>query len=217
MRRPADTPAETYYVVTGFEPFGDHDYNPSYDTARALAAVLGSSARCLPVAFTTAAHFAAAHLEAAHPLPLCFIHLGLAGDRSVISLEARGVNERGDTPDNLEKTLTLRRPRGPRPLVQGGLDQYESDLPLAALRDQYQALREGSARQDELPDVELSKDCGRYVCNALLYHSLRTCDEARASGQLARACFIHIPALSPEAARSVGDLLGRAFAASLTG
>jgi pyroglutamyl-peptidase len=196
---------EVRVLVTGFSPFGDHPYNPSWDAARAIALELDCIPRLLPVTFTTAAQFARAHLTAAHPLGLFFIHLGLAAGRERLALETCARNRRDDTPDNLEKTLPIRMPRGERPLISEDRPERRPLLPLSELARAYESIRE------DLPAAELSDDCGHFVCNALFYHSLRACEAARARGQLAQALFFHLPPMTEELARRTGTTLARAL------
>ncbi len=204
-----ELPQDTRFVVTGFQAFGDHEYNPSFDAARGAAEALGVDPHLLPVTYTAASQYARAILTAARPLPVFFLHFGLSADRERVGFEARAKNLRDNTPDNLEKTLPIRMPRAPRELVSGDRVERLTLLPLPSLVEAYEELRAGD---EDAPAAEISQDCGRYVCNALLYHSLRACEAARAEGHFGQALFVHIPAMSPEAARAVGSLVARSIA-----
>ena len=193
-------------VITGFQPFGDHDYNPSWDVARSMAEVCDARARLLPVTFTTAAQFARAHLTAARPSPLFFVHLGLAADRQEICFERRAKNVRDNKPDNMERTLPVRLPKT-RELVTGDRDERITLMDLDSLIANFNESISGGS----LPTARVSEDCGKYVCNALLYHSLRSCEEARANGHGAQAIFIHVPPLSTEDAQEAGRHLAEAL------
>ncbi|WP_158542406.1 hypothetical protein [Lujinxingia litoralis] len=199
----------THFVITGFEPFGDNAYNPSWDTAQALAEGLGLQAHLLSVTYSSAAQFARAHLEA-RPAeqrlsPTLFVHLGLAARRTRLSFETRALNRRNNTPDNVERPLNPRLP-DEQPLRADDLEQRHPHLDLARLCTLYQELR-----APDLPPGQLSQDCGAYVCNALLYHSLRAAELARQRGQIADAIFLHLPPLSPEQAHQLGHTLATVF------
>lgn len=199
-------------VITGFQPFGDHEYNPSWDVAQAMAEVANTTPRLLPVTFMTAAQFARAHLTAARPIPLLFVHLGLAADRREICFERRARNERDGKADNIERLLPIKLPRR-RALIP---DERAERIALLDLAQMAQAFNAG-ADQDGLPTARISDDCGNYVCNALLYHSLRACESSRAQGHPAQAIFIHVPDVDPDRARRIGHHLARVITpASMT-
>lgn len=195
-------PDDPKFVITGFGPFADHATNPSWDVARAMGQAFETSAHLLAVQFGTAAQFATAHLRANPHQPLLFIHCGLAAERTYLSLERRAVNSRNDTPDEHERQF---RPDLPptQPLRPQDRDHRFSRLDFSALQNRY---RQGRTTQD-LPNAQISQDCGRYVCNALFYHSLYACQQARAQGQFADAIFLHIPPLDSERAAELGHYL----------
>ncbi|TXD34159.1 hypothetical protein FRC98_19170 [Lujinxingia vulgaris] len=206
-----------HFVITGFEPFGDHAYNPSWHAARNLADTLDSrSARAhlLSVTYTSAAQFARAHLESRATAPgsrVIFVHLGLAARRDHLAFEERALNRRDHIPDNAERPLNPALPPE-QPLLTGDLPHRHTHLPLAELQTCYEHLR-----TDDLPPSKLSQDCGSYVCNALLYHSLRAAEAARAHGIHADAIFIHLPPLTPDQAHRTGRALAKSFIALFDG
>lgn len=200
----ADDPTITW-LVTGFGPFGDHEYNPSGDAAEALAATLGTSAHLLDVTYGSAAQFANAHLRASSAGAMTFVHLGLGANRDRVCFEHRAANERHDRPDRRERRLDAELP-GHQPLVEENRDLRTTGLDLASMVDRYQ-----SRRPPELPPACISDDCGRFVCNAIYYHSLRACERASLNGRDADALFIHIPSLSGGHARRLGEYLAGLF------
>ncbi|TXD43328.1 hypothetical protein FRC96_01855 [Lujinxingia vulgaris] len=205
-----------HFVITGFEPFGDHAYNPSWDAASTMAETLGARAHLLSVTYSSAAQFARAHLESRAPEPgsrILFVHLGLAARRDHLAFEERALNRRDHIPDNAERPLNPSLP-AEQPLRADDLPRRHTQLPLARLRDHYEALRQA---EPDLPPSALSQDCGSYVCNALLYHSLRAAEAARARGIHADALFIHLPPLSPDQAHRTGRGLAKSFAALFDG
>ncbi len=191
-------------VVTGFGPFGDHEYNPSWDAARALGESLEVDAHLLSVTFNSASQFAVAHLRANSPKPMLFVHLGLAARRELLCFERRAANERDDTPDKLEQAHCSRLPSR-QPLHSENRQHRFSRLDFDELVQRY----ETGEKPVELPPARLSEDCGNFVCNALLYHSLRACEKARAHGQFADALFIHIPPMDSATAAHLGEYLAR--------
>lgn len=190
----------TRLVVTGFGPFGEHEYNPSWDAARVVGDELDVDAHLLSVTFNAAAQFAGAHLRAAAPRPLLFVHFGLGATRRNICFERCAQNERDDTPDRIEKTHCSRLPSR-QELVAESRRQRFSRLDIAELVDRYGAR--------DLPSARISEDCGSFVCNALLYHSLRACENARSAGQMADALFIHVPPMESSRAEKLGRHLAK--------
>lgn len=186
-------------VVTGFGPFGDHNYNPSTDAARALADVHDTKPHLLPVTYTTAAQFARAHLQSSHG-PLLFIHLGLGSRRSQVCFECRARNERDATPDQIERRHDSDGLPSAQPVVDEPHRRRSTEIDVASLVASYNRRRPG-----DLPPARVSDDCGAYVCNAIYYHSLRACEGA--TNHFADALFVHIPTLSPPRARRLGRML----------
>jgi pyroglutamyl-peptidase len=191
-------------VVTGFGPFGDHDYNPSWDAARALGETLDVDAHLLSVTFNSASQFAGAHLRANSPRPMLFVHFGLAARRTEICFERRAKNERDHTPDELEKAHQPKLPDS-QPIHSENRRQRFSRLDFQDLITRFD---EGDKR-GEFPAAKISEDCGNFVCNALLYHSLHACEKARGRGQFADALFIHIPPMDQNQATLLGHYLAR--------
>lgn len=196
-------------VVTGFGPFGDHDYNPSWDVARRLADdVDAADARLLSVTFRVAAQFTGAYLEAVDTdRPTLFIHLGVTSRRDGVCFERRAHNHRGDTPDVDEQKKAIELPDR-QPLVEGERPRRSTPLDVLKLRDAYEV-----HRLDTQPAGVVSEDCGTYVCNALYYHTLRACETARRSQTPADGVFVHIPDISKRRTGELGGTLAAAFEA----
>ncbi|MFU8804858.1 MAG: hypothetical protein ACNA8W_13670 [Bradymonadaceae bacterium] len=194
------------FVITGFAPFSNHSYNPSWDTAQALANSLGTSANLLDVTFEVASSFAQRHFDKLGgelaQTPVFFLHLGLAANRDELCLEERAHNLRGLSPDNEEARHGI-QPTVPSALIPGELPCRSTTLATTDL-----ACRYNGHSPDTLPRARASEDCGDYVCNALYYHSLKTC-EARAE---AHALFVHIPPLTPAQAILLGEELAHVLA-----
>lgn len=162
-------------LITGFEPFGREDRNPSWEAVKALPGRIGEWKLCkllLPVEFGRAADLAAnAAVERHADAILC---VGLAAGRTAVTPEAIGVNVRdASIPDNAGY-----RPEG-APIDPDGPAAYFSTLPV-------RKMTEAIANAD-VP-AKLSYTAGTYVCNDLLYTLLH-----RFSGTSVRAAFVHIP------------------------
>lgn len=167
----------TTVLITGFEPFGAHDVNPSGEAALALdgsvldgASLVGLSLPC---------RFDAASIElldaVARHRPDWVLALGLAGSRMGFSLERVAVNLiDARLPDNAGAQPV------DRPVRPDGPVAYFSTLPVKAMA---QALRQAGF------EAELSNSAGSYVCNQVFYelmHALARADRPAGGG------FVHV-------------------------
>ena len=158
----------TRVLVTGFEPFGGNEVNPSALIAEALEGVV------LPVSFARAnGALRDAIAERDPELVVCF---GLADGDTAISVERFAHNlEEVDAIDNdgARGSGAEIDPAGPLAL--------RSTLPVdeivAALRD------------DGIP-AAVSRDAGGYLCNHVFYVLMQTLDPKRIGG------FVHVPPAS---------------------
>jgi pyroglutamyl-peptidase len=198
MTRPkAD--ASPRIFLTGFEPFGGLDYNPSWEVAKGCAAVLERGGddihtSCLPVTFAIAEQWGKEHLGASEQDLV--LHFGLANSRAHISLEQVARAQTSQYPDNDGVCLSLER-------LDSG-QAIETALDLDALAS---ALNDVHSEQDVAspwPEVRVTTDAGAYVCNAIYYYSL-----CAHPGN--RVVFVHLPMQSAEVAFRQGELLGEAM------
>jgi len=175
-------------LLTGFQPFGGEQVNPSWQAVSALhgARIAGHRvvARELPVAFGDSLKALRAALKDTQPaLVLC---VGQAGGRAQLSLERVAINlDDARIPDNAG-----RQPID-APVVEGGPAAYFSTLPIKAMRE--------ALRAKGLP-AEVSQTAGTYVCNHVFYglmHALRRQRRVRAG-------FLHIPYSPAQAATHPG-------------
>ncbi len=165
-------------LATGFGPFPGVPANASGLLVSALQESkplpgLELHTAIVPVVWSEA--WAAAQGAIAKVRPHAILHFGVARRATVLEIETRAINRSGIKEDHAGAV------RPAMPLDRSGPPAMASTLPpLLMLR---------ALRLNGFP-AQLSKNAGRYLCNALLYWSL--CD-ARKSGSL--VTFIHMPAL----------------------
>ncbi len=172
-------------LVSGFEPFGGDDTNPSSELLvwlrkRSLPFELATIE--LPVSFTQAFPQLKTAIEIEKPAIV--LATGLAKNRPVLTLERLGVNWiDARIPDNQGE-----QPRYQK-IVPPGADGIFTRLPLAEMLN--------AAAQVGVPAV-LSTSAGEYVCNQVLYLLLHTYPKLPAG-------FLHLP-LHPDF-RGVEEML----------
>ena len=170
-------------LVTGFGPFPGVEQNASASVVRALAlsgALPGIElfAEVIPVEWTQARAAARYAIERARPHAI--LHFGVAKRATGFEIETRAVNMSGPKPDQAGVARPGRR------LAHSGAPVLHPALPPAIL---LRALRLAGF------PAQLSRNAGRYLCNALYYWSLT---DAAATGAL--VSFIHLPAIGIEPA-----------------
>ena len=141
---------------TGFGPFGEVDYNPSWDAAQGAAKAAGATAELLEVTVEAGESVSRRVGEDVELL----VHFGVASRRRAVCLERYA--------HNWWKELDADKPMR--------LDEGPPALEVALALDDWVTALTGSA------DLEwrVSHDAGTYVCNATLYHSLATLGSERA-------------------------------------
>ena len=162
-------------LITGFEPFGGEEINPSWEVVLRLPDQINEytlSKLRLPVEFGSAAECVLRVFEDTQPdVILC---IGQAGGRNAITPELVAINLRhAKIPDNAGYQPT------DEPIIKDGNLAYFSTLPVRKMADAIQS--SGIASQ-------VSYSAGAYVCNDLLYTLL-----SRFDGTQTRVGFIHIP------------------------
>lgn len=175
----------TTILVTGFEPFGDFDTNPTAELVTNLDGKTGQLApgmtvrtTVLPVSFDRARTDLIACVDRYRPDAV--VSCGLHARSSAIAVERIGINvmDRGDAAgladnDGAEPC--------DEPIVPDGPDGLFATLPVRAIVD---ALRAGG-----IPAM-LSNTAGTFVCNAVLYDLLH---HLRSEGSPVLAGFLHFP------------------------
>ena len=175
-------------VLTGYEPFGDHERNPSAEVARKLdgATVAGRRVvgRVLPVEFDRAGDEMAALIEDWDPEAV--VATGLAAGRSAVCVERVGINvaDCGGIPDNSDA-----EPRDERIRGDGAPAAHFATLPVVATVERL---------LDAGIPARVSNTAGTHLCNNVLYQT-RAYLESEGRGDDVPMGFVHLP-LTPEAA-----------------
>lgn len=145
-------------LLTGFEPFGQNQTNPTQHlvetlTARAPYPGVELIARVLPVEYARAEHQLRALIHDHRPDVILF--LGLAESRAKISLERVALNlDDASIPDNAGEL------RQGTHICPDAPNAYFSTLPLEPLKT--------ALENAEIP-VHISNHAGAYLCNHVFY------------------------------------------------
>ncbi len=162
-------------LITGFEPFGGEEINPSWEAVSRLPNEIGDyilTKSRIPVVFGEAAQVVLAAAE--ELLPDVILCIGQAGGRSAITPELVAINLRyAKIPDNKGQ-----QPKD-EPINSEGPCAYFSTLPVRQMADAIVA--SGVA-------AHASYSAGAYVCNDLLYTLLH-----RYQNTQTKVGFVHIP------------------------
>jgi len=185
------------WIFTGFRPFLEYDYNPSWEVARSAARTIDGQAHLLKVDFEAARE--AHRVYENDGTPGLIVHLGLAARRDHVAFERFAHNIFGMRDDRPQESET------DDALVEGGDLALQTELKLGRLVEAYHA-----HAPDGLPPAEISRDAGAFVCNATYYHSLRAFSSAPVD-----VLFVHVPMLKPTEAVDLGETLANALAAEL--
>jgi len=169
-------------LLTGFEPYGAVEVNPSEQVVRRIAERAqrrGSNdliTEILPTEFVAAGQRIRQLIRKLRPaVVLC---VGVAPSRNKISLERVALNLDDDAlPDNAGRV------REGRQIVPGGPVAYWSTLPLERIRKRLE--------KRGIP-VSYSNHAGTYLCNHVFYVA---CHEMEQTGIRARCGFLHVPPL----------------------
>ncbi len=170
-------------LLTGFEPFGSYDRNPSEMIARQLDGATVGSYRIIGITLPVAAALAPDLLRDAVERfePAAVLSLGLANGRSGLSIERIGINVLDfPMPDNGSAQPV------DEPVVPDGPVAYLTTLPARAILNTWSLAG--------IPGY-LSDSAGTYLCNQVMYLGLHIAPHAGfPSG------FIHLPSLPEQAA-----------------
>ena len=170
-------------LVTGFEPFGGEDVNPSWEICRDLPEAIGATrvhVLQVPCEFRTAIEVVAGEIERLEPAII--LSLGLAGGRAAMGVERVAINvDDARIEDNAGSSPV------DEPIASAGPAAYFATVPVKAMV--------AAMREADVPAI-VSNTAGTFVCNHLMYGVLHF---LAASGRDARAGFIHVPWLDAQA------------------
>ena len=176
-------------LLTGYEPFGDHDRNPSADVARRLDGerVTGREVvgRVLPVEFDRTSDEMEALIEEFDPEAI--VATGLAAGRAGVSVERVGINvaDCGGIPDNADA-----EPRNEFIRTDdGAAAAFFATLPVVRVVEEL---------LDAGVPARVSNSAGTHLCNNVLYQT-RAYLEAEEKGEEIPMGFLHLP-LTPDGA-----------------
>lgn len=170
-------------LVTGFEPFGGMDINPTAQLAEVLSkeGVSGIElhSATLPVVYDTCVQQLITKIEELSPDVV--IACGLAFGRAAVTLERIGINIK-DTAGEGQKGDN----QGDKPvdekIIPEGPDGLFSTLPIRKMMNDLQ--------EEGIP-ASISNSAGTYICNNTLYGVLHYIAEKKLQ---TKAGFIHFPA-----------------------
>ena len=179
-------------LITGFEPFGGEEINPSWEAVKGLPEEINGyylEKLLSPVVFGEAAERVIGEAEKICPdVILC---IGQAGGRNALTPELVGINLRhGRIPDNKGNQPS------DDPIIRGGDAAYFSSLPVRKIAEVIKA--------EGIP-AAVSYSAGAYVCNDVLYTLLE-----RYKNTETRVGFIHIPYIpeqNKEPAMSLDEII----------
>ena len=168
-------------LITGFDPFGGENINPSWESVKELPDRIGDwqiTKMEIPTVFGTAADKVIAIAEDIHPDAILCI--GQAGGRAAVTPEVVAINlQEARITDNIgNQPVNI-------PVAEGGPAAYFATVPI---REMVQTI------QSHGIPAALSYSAGAFVCNDVLYRLLHHFD-----GTGTRAGFIHVPYLPQQA------------------
>ena len=182
-------------LLTGFGPFPNVPVNASWTLVERLAPAARRAFpgyRIVAEMLSTEWHGGTRRLVELFEAtgPEVALHFGVSRKASGFVIETRGYNEHSAVADACGVT-----PEAGNRLVLDGPATLVAQLPASLIAHRL--------RLRGLP-VEISRDAGRYLCNAALYHSL---DAARRRTEASCAGFIHLPLVLDERQHTRGSRL----------
>ncbi|NUE01185.1 peptidase [Halorubraceae archaeon YAN] len=178
-------------LITGYEPFGEHEKNPTAMIAERLdgETIAGEQVvgRVLPVAFDVAGEQLRAYLS--EYTPSVAIACGLAAGRSAVSVERIGVNvnDAVTTPDNAGNDPVNEQ------IAVGGPAAYLSTLPIETVVTDL---------LDASIPAYVSNTAGTHLCNNALYTLGAAIEDG---GYNTKFGFLHLPLTTKMAAENAHE------------
>lgn len=183
-------------LITGFDPFGGETVNPAYEAVKLLPERI-AGAEIVKLEIPTEFEKSMEILERAvrQELPDAVISVGQAGGRAEITPERIGINladaricdNAGSKPQE-------------EPLAADGSAAYFSTLPLKEIVKNV---------QDSGIPCRISNSAGTYVCNSVMYRTLRLAETSQLGF---RAGFIHVPYATEQTVTKPAGTPGMALA-----
>lgn len=172
-------------LITGFDPFGGEQINPSWEAVKLLPDEIGAYELIklqIPTVFGLAARTVLE--KATEVCPDVILCIGQAGGRGAVTPERIGINIRAaGIRDNAGN-----QPSG-EPVVPGGADGIFSTVPVEAMA---QGIRDAGI------SAVVSNTAGTFVCNDTLYTLLH-----HYANFSVRVGFIHVPYLPEQGTPSM--------------
>ena len=166
-------------LLTGFEPFGGRELNPSYEAVkRAVCDGYDVKKVCLPVTWDGAPKMLFEEIDAFDPDAVIMCGLALGSD--AVRVERLGINLCGAIADNNGKYPSGDVP-SERKISDGGADAYFSTF-------NYEKILK-ALKENNIPST-YSFSAGPYICNLALYSALM---KNASSGAGRKMGFIHLP------------------------
>lgn len=183
-------------LLTGFDPFGGANRNPSSEAVQALhgSTLAGHRVQALELPTVFGGAWQVLHAALRQHRPVLVVCVGQAGGRSGLHIERVAINlDDASIPDNVGQ-----QPRE-RPIEPGAPTAYFSSLPLPALV--------AELRAQGLP-AEVSNSAGTFVCNHVFYRLM----QALATDPVLRGTrggFVHVPWLPEQGSpgMELGDVV----------
>ncbi|GGA26266.1 pyroglutamyl-peptidase I [Paenibacillus physcomitrellae] len=179
----------TKVLLSGFEPFGGEQINPSYEAVKKLNGKVIGDVELIGIQVPTVFGASIAVLTEAieRYQPDVVIAVGQAGGRAQITPERIAINvDDARIPDNKGGQPV------DEPVIAGGPAAYWSTLPIKSI---VRAIQEAGV------PAAVSNTAGTFVCNHLFYGLM---DYLQKKSPQSRGGFIHIPFL-PEQALNNGQ------------
>lgn len=177
----------TKILLTGYEPFGEYDTNPSAQLAADLDGIttdeLTVIGKVLPVVFDEARPSVTKAIETHQPDTV--LSTGLMPGRSAVTVERIGINVRDydGVPDN-DAQVPI-----DSPVNVDGPAAYFATLPIRSLV---------SAGKEVGVPTRISNSAGTHLCNNILYSTRHHVEE---NNLAIRSGFVHVPFTHAQVAR----------------
>ncbi len=170
-------------LISGFDPFGQDEVNPSIEAVKLLPDTIGDI-EVIKVELPTVAYKCVAKMKEQIALhqPDVIINVGQAAGRDKISIERVALNVNDfRIPDNANQTYV------DEAIYEDGENAYFASLPIKHI---YETLITKGYR------AEVSNSAGTFVCNHIMYAMLYYLNKEEIA---CKSGFVHIPLLPQQA------------------